>query len=358
MVTAAGSGYSRWRDLAVTRWREDVTRDCLGQLRLPARRAERRGLVGRLPAERRRGRQLRGRLLRGPRRDPAARRRDRDAPRDRGLAPRTTPRSAGCRSPTSARSRARSSSPPTPRSCSPRRPPTWPTRPSPSCSWRPSSPPDLERPARHAPPARTPTERRSGRRTSPAVERRAAGRDRSTRPTGRASSAAAAASRTPPRCIDGRPLSNTVGACSIRSSACAAGSACAPGATARVDLRDPGRARSREEALELADKYRDAGDLRARGDAGLDAGAGPAAPPRHRARTRRTSSSGSPTAILYSDPTLRPPAEVLRANRRGASGALGARHLRRPADRARPDRRARRPATSSASSCAPTSTGG
>ena len=30
MLTAAGSGYSRWRDLAVTRWREDGTRDCLG----------------------------------------------------------------------------------------------------------------------------------------------------------------------------------------------------------------------------------------------------------------------------------------------------------------------------------------
>ncbi|HTN50234.1 MAG TPA: glucoamylase family protein [Burkholderiaceae bacterium] len=30
MVTAAGSGYSRWRDLAVTRWREDPTRDCWG----------------------------------------------------------------------------------------------------------------------------------------------------------------------------------------------------------------------------------------------------------------------------------------------------------------------------------------
>jgi cyclic beta-1,2-glucan synthetase len=30
MVTAAGSGYSRWRDLAVTRWREDVTRDVGG----------------------------------------------------------------------------------------------------------------------------------------------------------------------------------------------------------------------------------------------------------------------------------------------------------------------------------------
>ncbi len=30
MVTAAGSGYSRWRDLGITRWREDVTRDDTG----------------------------------------------------------------------------------------------------------------------------------------------------------------------------------------------------------------------------------------------------------------------------------------------------------------------------------------
>jgi cyclic beta-1,2-glucan synthetase len=30
MLTAAGSGYSRWRDIAVTRWREDPTRDCWG----------------------------------------------------------------------------------------------------------------------------------------------------------------------------------------------------------------------------------------------------------------------------------------------------------------------------------------
>ena len=30
MMTAAGSGYSRWRDLAVTRWREDTTRDDWG----------------------------------------------------------------------------------------------------------------------------------------------------------------------------------------------------------------------------------------------------------------------------------------------------------------------------------------
>jgi cyclic beta-1,2-glucan synthetase len=30
MVTTAGSGYSRWRDLAITRWREDVTREAGG----------------------------------------------------------------------------------------------------------------------------------------------------------------------------------------------------------------------------------------------------------------------------------------------------------------------------------------
>ncbi len=30
MLTGAGSGYSRWRDIAVTRWREDVTRDDTG----------------------------------------------------------------------------------------------------------------------------------------------------------------------------------------------------------------------------------------------------------------------------------------------------------------------------------------
>src|SRR6185369_7959568 len=30
MISAAGGGYSRWRDLAVTRWREDTTRDSYG----------------------------------------------------------------------------------------------------------------------------------------------------------------------------------------------------------------------------------------------------------------------------------------------------------------------------------------
>ncbi len=31
MITAAGAGSSSWRDLDVTRWREDATRDCWGQ---------------------------------------------------------------------------------------------------------------------------------------------------------------------------------------------------------------------------------------------------------------------------------------------------------------------------------------
>ena len=30
VITSAGGGYSRWRELAVTRWREDATRDCWG----------------------------------------------------------------------------------------------------------------------------------------------------------------------------------------------------------------------------------------------------------------------------------------------------------------------------------------
>ena len=30
VVTSAGGAYSRWRELAVTRWREDATRDCWG----------------------------------------------------------------------------------------------------------------------------------------------------------------------------------------------------------------------------------------------------------------------------------------------------------------------------------------
>ena len=58
MLTAAGSGYSRWRGLAVTRWREDATCDDWGSYVFLRDVQQRRRVVGRLPAERRRARRL------------------------------------------------------------------------------------------------------------------------------------------------------------------------------------------------------------------------------------------------------------------------------------------------------------
>ena len=69
MLTSAGSGYSRWRNIAITRWREDVTRDCWGSYIFL--RDEQSGIVwsaGYQPCGRRAG-LLRSRLLRGPRGD-------------------------------------------------------------------------------------------------------------------------------------------------------------------------------------------------------------------------------------------------------------------------------------------------
>ena len=74
MLTAAGSGYSRWRDLAVTRWREDATCDDWGSYVFLQRRRQRRRMVGGLSAERRRARRLRGHLQRRSRRVHASRR--------------------------------------------------------------------------------------------------------------------------------------------------------------------------------------------------------------------------------------------------------------------------------------------
>ena len=49
MMTAAGSGYSRWGDLAVTRWREDATRDDWGTYVFLRDVRQRRGVVGGVP---------------------------------------------------------------------------------------------------------------------------------------------------------------------------------------------------------------------------------------------------------------------------------------------------------------------
>ena len=108
MVTAAGSGYSRWRDLAVTRWREDVTRDDVGQLPLPARHAT-AARSGRPATSRAAPRPTATRSTYSEDRAEFRRRDgvDRDHARRSWSRPRTTPRSAACRSPTSASQAAR-----------------------------------------------------------------------------------------------------------------------------------------------------------------------------------------------------------------------------------------------------------
>ena len=70
MMTAAGSGYSRWRGPRRDAMARGHDPRPLGNLRLPGRRRVGPGLVGGVPAGGRRARLLRSRLLGRPRRDP------------------------------------------------------------------------------------------------------------------------------------------------------------------------------------------------------------------------------------------------------------------------------------------------
>ncbi len=107
MATQAGGGYSRWRDLAVTRWREDATCDNYGTfiyLRDPGHRAV---LVHRLPADAQASPTATRRSL--SRHAPStadATTRSIHTPRSASL-PRTTSRSAASPSPTISDSDAR-----------------------------------------------------------------------------------------------------------------------------------------------------------------------------------------------------------------------------------------------------------
>jgi hypothetical protein len=65
MVTNAGGGSSRWKDLALTRWREDGI-STTGYVLLPPRRGQQRVLVDRLSADTQEGRKLRGDLFGRP----------------------------------------------------------------------------------------------------------------------------------------------------------------------------------------------------------------------------------------------------------------------------------------------------
>ena len=84
------------------------------------------------------------------------------------------------------------------------------------------------------------------------------------------------------------------------------------------------------------------GGVPARGHAGVDAGPGPAPPSRGRSgRGAPVPASRQPRALLGSGAAAR--LRGARAQRAGTLGALGARNLRRPADRPGPDRRSRGP---------------
>jgi cyclic beta-1,2-glucan synthetase len=324
MVTAAGSGYSRWNDIAVTRWREDVTLRRLGHVRLPARHGERRRLVGRLPADRRRARQLRGRP--SPRIAPRSSAATATSPpRSRSRSrPRTTPRSAASRSPTWRQPVREIEVTSYAELVLARRRPTRRTRPSPSSSCRPSTSPSPARSWR--PGAAAGGEPEVWAAHLAVVEGEAVG-EPSSRPIARASSAAAATSRTPISVMDGQPLSGTVGRCSIRSSALRRRLRIAPGATARVAFWTmvavrAGRARPRRQASRRR-------GLRPRGDAGVDPGAGaarhlgigrrrrPSVPAPRRPRALRRSDA-APVAGTAAPRRRRP----RRSGRTGISGDL------------------------------------
>ncbi len=86
MVTNAGGGYSRWKEFAITRWREDCTSDNWGSFFF-LRDVETGGiLVGDAPAHAAPRGQLRGDVLRGPGGVPPARPRFRNLYGDRRIA--------------------------------------------------------------------------------------------------------------------------------------------------------------------------------------------------------------------------------------------------------------------------------
>ena len=254
--------------------------------------------------------------------------------------------------------RARSSSPPTPSSCWRRRRPTPRIRPSPSSSCRPNIVAEARRHAGDAAARARRASRRSGRRILPCVEGETRRRDRSSRPTAPASSAAAASVRTPIAVIDGRPLSNTVGTVLDPIFALRRRVRIPPGATVRVAFWTAGRAVARatcstsptsiatptafERAATLAWTQAQV-QLRHLGiDAGRGAACSSASPATCSTRTRRCGPRPTRSA----------------RGSGGPHGALGPGHFRRPADRAACGSTTSRTSASCASCCARTSTGG
>ena len=358
MLTAAGSGYSRWRDLASPAGAR--TRRCDDWGSYIFLRDVESGEVwsaGYQPM-RRRARQLRGR--RSPRTAPSSSRRDgtltttlevvvsaEDDAEVRRVSHHQSRR----------RARARSSSRPMPSSCWRRRPPTSRIRPSRSCSCRPSIVAELG--ALLATRRRRVAGRAGGLGGASCGRRRRGGRRAaSSRPTAPASSAAAASVRDAVA-VDRRPAAcpTRSAPCSIRSSRCAGGCASRPAATARIAFWTM-VASSREALLDLVDKHHDANAFER---AATLAWTQAQVQLRHlgiEPRRGAACSSASPAIVLYADPSLRPSSDAIR---RGAAAAV-----RRSGRMASPATcrscccasTMSRTSTSSASCCARTNTGG
>ena len=214
-----------------------------------------------------------------------------------------------------------------------------PTRRSRTCSSRPSSRPRSTRCWRRAGPG-PPASGRSGRPTWPPSKGELPGviqyeTDRA-RFLGRGRTV-----RSPAAVIDGRPLSNSVGPVLDPIFSLRLRIRLAPGATAHA-IFSTVVAESREEVLDLADKYRDSAAFeRAATLAWTQAQV-----QLHHLGIEQDEAhlfQRLANRILYSDPSLRPPPGLLAQNERGAVRPVAARHLGRPAHRPRPDRRDRGP---------------
>ena len=313
MVTAEGSGYSRWDGLAVTRWREDAALDDGGTY-LYLRDDESGALVGDGPTYRPRRQGLGGQLRQRRRlHTPRPRARGDDNGRRRRGRRRAAPDSR--RQPGGKRANARRRA--SPRSCSRRRRPTPRIRPSARSSSRPRSTPGSTRSSRRAAQA-APTTASSWLFHCAAVHgasTRASFETDRLRFIGRGRDCA-----MPAALVDGAPLSG------------GAGPVLDAIAAARVALRLPARgslvidwftgiAATRDACAALARSARSR--LRrppvracwrlAQGDAAtLGADAAEA-----HAHERIAS------AVLYADPALRGDPSAIAANRRGQSGLWG-----------------------------------
>ena len=122
-------------------------------------------------------------------------------------------------------------------------------------------------------------------------------------------------------------------------SACASGSRPAPSSASRSR---PAVASDLAAATALAETYHDPGVGGAHVRARVHQHADGAPPSRHHGRGRATSSAASRRARSTLDPSLRAGAGVLQSQQARTAGALGPWHLGRPADPARGRRRTRR----------------